>query len=114
MKRVVSYLLLISFVCQIGNSIAIGNILEKILHEVCAYYSDETGLSFFDSVYQDGMCETEQNEEETMKNLCADLFFKSSESNSSYSLFERVQKSYLTFSALLPSGFYFSLIQPPD
>jgi len=93
---------------------AIGNMIQKIIFEISSYYSDETDLNFFDFVFKDVTCETNQNEGQSQKNLSNDLFCKDDADASVYGEFESEQKLYLTLSALFPSGFFFALIQPPD
>lgn len=114
MKKLLTHILLLSFVFQIGHSMAIGNVLHKIIYEISSFYNDESELSFFDFVFKDVMCETQQNEEQTEKNLSSDLYCKNLDAHPFSLNFKVEQKTYLTLSALFNSGFYFSLIQPPD
>lgn len=93
---------------------AIGNVIQRLLSEMGSYYSDDCDLSFFEIVFKDVTCETQQNEEKSQKTIGTDLFCKQ-EDNCAVPLdFNGVQKLNLTLSSFLPSGFYFALIQPPD
>jgi len=112
-KKFVSYILLISFVFQMGQATALRNIFQRIISEICAYYNTDSELSFFDYVFDNAMCENENNEKEAQK-TSNDFIFKLTNSNIVYDAYETEQTSYIAFSSLLPSGFYFSLIQPPD
>lgn len=93
---------------------AIGNIIHKIIYEISSYYSDDCDLNFFDFVFKDVVCNSHQSEEQTQKSLGDNLVH--------HNVIERAlsidlisdSNLYLVLSALLPSGFYFSLIQPPD
>ncbi len=114
MKRVLSHMLLVSFLCQIGNSMVFGNKIERIIKTVYAYYSADNDLSFFDRYFQDATCDADENEEALEKKCGTDLFYKTIASSFISAAFEEEKKSYLAFSELIPAGFYFSLIQPPD
>lgn len=114
MKRIIAHILLLSFVFQIGHSMAIGNVIHKIIDEISAFYNYDCEIGFFDFVLKGVMCETQQNEEETQKNLGADLFFKNEITPILTCNFKGEQKLYITLSAFFASGFYFSLVQPPD
>ncbi len=93
---------------------AIGKVIQKIFYEISSFCNDDSELTFFDFVFKDLMCETQQNEEHTEKNLGTDLYFKNDYADSLTCEFKVEQKLYLTLSAFFASGFYFSLIQPPD
>jgi hypothetical protein len=113
-KRIITHILLFAFVFQIGHSMAIGSMIQKIIFEISSYYSDETEMNFFDFIFKDVTCETHQNESQFQKNLGNDLFYKDeSDASLSYES-DNVEKYYLILSALFPTGFYFALIQPPD
>lgn len=61
------------------------------------------------------LCESQQNEEkETQKSLSNDLILDSNVADQLTSNYTSEQKLYMVLSALFPSGFYLSLIQPPD
>jgi hypothetical protein len=93
---------------------ALGGIIQRIIDEVCAYYSDDAELSFFEYVFNDANCETSQNEEELQKKMSSDFICKIASSALSFNTIEMKQKKYILLSSLFISGFYFSLIQPPD
>lgn len=114
MKKLLTHILLLSFVFQIGHSMAIGNVLHKIIYEISSFYNDEREISFFDFVFKDVMCETQQSEEQTQKNLGSELYCKNIDAHPFSIDFEVEQKLYITLSTLFNSGFYFALIQPPD
>ena len=114
LKKIISYILLNSFVFQIGHSMAIGRVIEKIISEISAFYSEDKESDFFDFVFKDLTCETEQNEEQTQKIWGSDLFCENDDVCECFYGYESNPKSYLTLCAFFPSGFYFSLIQPPD
>jgi len=113
-KKIVTYILLLTFVFQISRTIAIGGVIQKIFYELSSLYSDENGLSFIDFVFNDGMTKSQQNEENTQKNLGQDLYSKSENSSTFGLSFEKEHKLYLIISTFFASGFYLSLIQPPD
>jgi hypothetical protein len=113
-KKIITNILLAAFIFQIGHSMAIGSMIHKIIFEISSYYSDETETNFFDFVFKDVTCETNQNESQNQKSLSNDLFCKDDEDEIICCDFGCEQKSYLTLSSLFPSGFYFALIQPPD
>ena len=93
---------------------AIGKVIHKIFYEISSFCNDDCELTFFDFVFKDLMCETQQNEEQTQKKLGTDLYFKNDCADSLTCEFKVEQKLYLTLSAFFATGFYFSLIQPPD
>lgn len=93
---------------------AIGNVIHRVVYEINSFYNDDCSSSFFDFIFSDVVNETQENEEETQKNLSADLFCKYEVAHTITCGFETEQKVYLTLSAFFATGFYFSLIQPPD
>jgi hypothetical protein len=97
-----------------GYSMSIGNVLHKIIYEINSFCNDDCESSLFDFVFKDVMCETQQNEEQSQKNLDNELFCKNDLARVLTSDSELEQKLYLTLSAFFASGFYFSLTQPPD
>ena len=99
---------------QIGHSMAIGNVIHKIFYEISSFYSDECDLNFFDFVFKDVVCNSMQSEEQGQKGLDNDLICSSFEENALSIEHASDNTLYLVLSAMLPSGFYFSLIQPPD
>jgi hypothetical protein len=113
-KKILVQILLISFVFQIGHSMALGKVMQKIIYEISSFCNDDCELSFFDFEFKDLMCETQENDEQTEKSLGTDLYFKNDYAYSLTSEFKVEQKLYLTLSAFFASGFYLSLIQPPD
>lgn len=99
---------------QIGHSMAIGNVIHKIIYEISSFYNDDKELNFFDFVFKDLTCQTNSNEGQSQKNLSADLYCKNIDVHTLSLDYHVEQKLYLTLSTLFDSGFYFSLIQPPD
>lgn len=99
---------------QIGHTMAIGNVIHRIIYELNSYYSNDAEISFFDFVYKDIACGTAQSEESSQKSL-SNYFIIESETIEAFSIdFSCEHKLYMVLSSLFPSGFYFSLIQPPD
>ncbi len=114
MKKILVHILLISFVFQIGQFTVIGKVIQKFFYEISIFCNEDCELSFFDFEFKDLMCETQENDEQAEKNLGTDLYFKNDYTYSLTCEFKVEQKLYLTLSAFFASGFYLSLIQPPD
>ena len=114
MKKILVHILLISFFFQIVQSTSIGKVIQKFFYEISSFCNEDCELSFFDFEFKDLMCETQENDEQAEKNLGTDLYFKNDYAYSLTCEFKVEQKLYLTLSAFFASGFYLSLIQPPD
>jgi hypothetical protein len=93
---------------------SIGNVIHKIFYEINSFCSNDNEFGFFDFVFNDALFESQQNEEQPEKNLSNDLIIEGNESNNLTAACTVESKLYMLLSALFPSGFYFSLIQPPD
>ena len=114
MKKTLSYILVISFVLQIGNSIAIGRIFEKIIYEVYSYYNIDTEKSVLDFFFKEGLATSTQNQEEIQKNLSNELYYLNGASDILSPVIESFSNLYIAQASQILSGFYFALIQPPD
>jgi len=114
LKTAISYILLFSFVFQLGKSAALDHVALHLYSKICSCCTSEDN-SFFDAVFADVYCEgQEKNEEQTQKNSGSDLFITVSKNFACNRQHILSDKMYLVYASLLHSGFYFSLIQPPD